>query len=210
MFPAKHVKVAWDEFEYGIYKRRLLQGDDPETSPDWLIGHPIIFPNMLGFKNVSGGSFQIRVPIDDDNTWHLLYGTAIPKEGEEPHVRVHDVPYKHDDGRLVTETVIGTDMMAWVTQGLMTPRHLEHLGVSDRGIIMYREALSKAIDKVLAGEDAPWLVRDEAVNAVLNFKGEDDLGPGRQAFKLPGVQRNQTGGAPEPQSVRIMAGSGTR
>jgi 5,5'-dehydrodivanillate O-demethylase len=211
MFPAKHVKVAWDEFEYGIYKRRLLEGDDAETSPDWLIGHPIIFPNMLGFKNISGGSFQIRVPIDDNNTWHLLYGTALPKEGEEPHVRVHDVPYKHDDGRLVTETVIGTDMMAWVTQGLMTPRHLEHLGVSDRGIIMYREALSKAIDKVLAGEDAPWLVRDEAVNAVLNFKGEDDLGPGRQAFRIAGKeQRNQVIGAPEPQAVRIMAGSGSR
>jgi hypothetical protein len=102
-------------------------------------------------------------------------------------------------------------MMAWVTQGLVTPRHLEHLGVSDRGIIMYREGLSKAIDKVLAGGEAPWQVPDEITNATLRFKGEDDLGPGRQAFKLKGVpQRNQTGGAPEPKDVRIMAGSGSR
>ena len=207
MFPAKHVKIAFDQFEFGIYKRRLLAGDDPETSPDWLIGHPIIFPNMLGFKSASGGSFQIRVPIDDHNTWHLLYSTAHPKEGEEPHTRVHDVPWQHDDGRLVVETVIGTDMMAWVTQGLMTPRHLEHLGVSDRGIIMYREALSKAIDAVERGEDAPWLVRDEAQNTpMLTFRGEEDLGVGRAAFILPGKdRRNGVTGAPEPQAVRVVA-----
>jgi 5,5'-dehydrodivanillate O-demethylase len=212
MFPAKHVKIAFEQFEFGIYKRRLLEGDDPETSPDWLIGHPIIFPNMLGFKSVSGGSFQIRVPIDDDHTWHLLYSTGLPKEGEQPEVRVHDVPWQHDDGRLVVETVIGTDMMAWVTQGPMTPRQLEHLGVSDRGIIMYREALSKAIDAVLSGQDAPWLVRDEAMNTpMLTFKGEDDLGVARQAFRVAGKeQRNQVTGAPEPQSVRTMAASGSR
>jgi len=211
MFPAKHVKIAFDQFEFGIYKRRLLEGDDPETSPDWLIGHPIIFPNMLGFVNASGGSFQIRVPIDDHNTWHLLYGTSLPKDGEEPMIKVHDVPYKHDDGRLVTETVIGTDMMAWVTQGLTTPRQLEHLGVSDRGVIMYREALSKAIDTVLAGGETPWLVKSEEQNATLRFKGEDDLGVGRQAFRIPGKeQRNQVIGAPEPQAVRTMAGTGTR
>jgi 5,5'-dehydrodivanillate O-demethylase len=211
MFPAKHVKIGFDEFEFGIYKRRLLEGDDPETSPDWLIGHPIIFPNMLGFVNVSGGSFQIRVPIDDHNTWHLLYGTSLPKAGEEPVIRVFDVPYKHDDGRLVTETVIGTDMVAWVTQGLTTPRQLEHLGVSDRGIIMYREALSKAIDTVLAGGETPWLVKSEEQNATLRFKGEDDIGLGRQAYRIPGrEQRNQVTGAPEPQAVRVMAATGPR
>jgi 5,5'-dehydrodivanillate O-demethylase len=41
----RHKRIAFDVFEYGIYKRRLLEGDDPETSPDWLIGHPILFPN---------------------------------------------------------------------------------------------------------------------------------------------------------------------
>ena len=46
MFPAKHVKVACDEFEYGIYKRRLLRGRRPrdlaglaDRPPDHLPEH---------------------------------------------------------------------------------------------------------------------------------------------------------------------------
>ena len=84
--------------------------------------------------------------------------------------------------------------------------------MSDRGIIMYREALSKAIDAVESGEDAPWLVLDEALNTpMLMFKGEDDLGVARQAFRVPGrEQRNQVTGAPEPRAVRTMVSTGTR
>lgn len=187
MRPTRHVAIEFDVFEYGIYKRRLLEGDDPQTSPDWLVGHPVLFPNTLAFKSEAGGSFQIRVPIDDTHTWHLLYGTRTPKAGEEPAVRVYDVPWEHPDGRLFVDTVIGTDMMAWITQGPITPRHLEHIGVSDRGIIMYREMLSDAIDAVERGEDPPGLVRDAKKNyPMLTYSGEDDLGVARAAFQIPG------------------------
>jgi 5,5'-dehydrodivanillate O-demethylase len=191
MFPAKHQKVAFDVFEYGIYKRRLLQGDDPETSPDWLIGHPVLFPNILD----TGGSYQIRVPIDDHNTLHFLYRASVVKEGEEPKINVADVPWKHDDGRLVVETVIGTDMMAWITQGPITPRHLEHLGVSDRGIILYRSILSDAIEAVERGEDPPGIVRDVEKNfPMITYKTEYSLEQGaRAAFLLPGQAPRQQG-----------------
>jgi hypothetical protein len=33
------------------------------------IGHPILFPNILQV----GWTFQIRVPMDDTHTWHLMY-----------------------------------------------------------------------------------------------------------------------------------------
>src|SRR5436309_12416468 len=46
LFPAKHVKIAFDRFEYGVYKRRLLEGE-PEDIDDWQIGHPVLFPNIL-------------------------------------------------------------------------------------------------------------------------------------------------------------------
>ena len=198
MFPAKHVKVAFDVFEYGIYKRRLLEGDDPETSPDWLIGHPVLFPNILD----TGGSYQIRVPIDDHNTLHFLYRAQVVKEGEEPKTKVQEVPWKHEDGRLVVETVIGTDMMAWITQGPLTPRHQEHLGVSDRGIILYRSILSDGIDAVARGEDPPGIVRDPAKNwPMITYKTEYDLEQGaRKAFLLPG-QANRTIGSQAIQSV---------
>ena len=70
-----------------------------------------------------------------------MYNTRLPQNGEELTLSVYDLPWQHEDGRLYLDTVIGTDMMAWITQGPLTPRHLEHLGVSDRGVILYRNML---------------------------------------------------------------------
>jgi len=198
MFPARHRRIAFDRFEYGIYKRRLLEGDDPETSPDWLTGHPVLFPNTLD----TGLSFQIRVPIDDDNTLHFLYRTSKRAPGEPETIEVYDMPNHHADGRLVTEAVIGTDMMAWITQGPVTPRHLEHLGVSDRGIIQYREALSDAIDAVERGGDPPGLVRDPAKNLpFIEIPFEETP---RAAYRLPGhaTRRRALRSAPVPDPTR--------
>ena len=183
MFPARHRRIAFDQFQYGIYKRRLLEGDDPQTSPDWLVGHPVLFPNTLD----TGLSLQIRVPIDDTNTLHFLYRASLRTPGEEEQVEVYDLPNKHEDGSLVTETVIGTDMMAWATQGPITPRHLEHLGISDRGIIMYRQALSDAIDAVERGDDPPGLVWNPEDNfPYIDIKWEDT--PRARQLVLPGQE----------------------
>src|SRR6185436_10976730 len=51
-----HLKIDFDVFEYGIYKRRLLEGE-PEDSDDWTTGHPVLFPYTLHV-----GGYQIRVP----------------------------------------------------------------------------------------------------------------------------------------------------
>ena len=186
MFPARHVKIAFDVFEYGITKRRLLAGQDPATSEDWLTGHPILFPNTLAVNT----SFQIRVPIDDHNTYHILYGTRPVEQGEAPATRVNSVPYRREDGRLIVNTVINTDMMAWITQGAVTPRNLEHLGVSDRGVILYRSMLSDAIDAVARGEDPPGLVRDPAKNyPMIDIKRED---ASLVSYNLPGRDRRRT------------------
>jgi 5,5'-dehydrodivanillate O-demethylase oxygenase subunit len=95
MFPARHRRIAFDRFEYGIYKRRLLEGDDPETSPDWLVGHPVLFPNTLD----TGLRLQIRVPIDDHNTLHFLYRTSQRPPGAPETIEIYDMPNHHEDGR---------------------------------------------------------------------------------------------------------------
>ena len=70
-FTRKHAKIAFDEFPYGIIKRRLLEGQSEDAS-DWTDGHPLVFPNLLAVG--SGGglwhqyAIQIRVPIDDETT----------------------------------------------------------------------------------------------------------------------------------------------
>ncbi len=197
MNPARHRRIAFDEFKYGIYKRRLLEGDDPETSPDWLTGHPILFPNTLDV----GTSLQIRVPIDDTNTLHIVYATSPRSPEEAEQVDVYDLPHTHEDGRLITETIVGTDMLAWVTQGPVTPRQLEHLGVTDRGIILYRNQLSEAIDAVERGEDPPGLVTDPAENLPwIPLKWEEDA---RAAFSLGGKRDGQTPQRPQQRAERL-------
>jgi 5,5'-dehydrodivanillate O-demethylase len=192
-FPARHQKIDFDLFDYGIYKRRLLVGQEPSTSPDWNIGHPILFPNILALSGRVGHSFQIRVPIDDANTWHVNMGMFEVSEGEEPAVTVKDLPWKRD-GKYILDEVLPQDFIAWETQAKFgkngtAPRHLEHLGVSDRGIILYRQALSDAIDAVARGDDPPGVVFTEAQNEALHIRGEDEGGGSLQAYRIPGVVR---------------------
>src|SRR5712692_8909737 len=67
MFPAKHIKIGFDRFEYGIMKRRLLEGE-PENIDDWQIGHPVLFPNTLAVGEEDRPMLQIRIPVDDTTT----------------------------------------------------------------------------------------------------------------------------------------------
>jgi 5,5'-dehydrodivanillate O-demethylase len=200
-FPAQHQKIDFDVFDYGIYKRRLLVGDDPETSPDWQLGHPVLFPNILALSGREGFSFQIRVPIDDAHTWQIRYATSVPKAGEDAAVKVFEVPYEDAQGNLIVEGVTNQDLMAWITQGRtgftapgIAPRHLEHLGVSDRGIIMFRNILLEAADAVARGEDPPGLVYETEKNEpMIRFHGEADMGDARAAFALASTGRGGRG-----------------
>ena len=146
-------------------KRRLLEGDDPETSDEWLVGHPLIFPATLAL----GGErprLGFRVPVDDTHTANFALFTTAYAAGEAPQFEIpsYGVPYKHEDGRLIVETVIGQDMMACITQGTIADRTSEHLGTTDKGLILYRRLLDEQIEKVARGEDPLGVVRDPARN----------------------------------------------
>jgi 5,5'-dehydrodivanillate O-demethylase len=166
MTPRKHEEIAFDVFEYGIYKRRLLEGEDPETSDDWTTGHPVLFPYILAVGDHSFPSFQIRVPVDDTHTLHYWYRTTPREPGQPVRERtpIWDEPYVHPNGRLVVETIPGQDMMAWVTQGDISDRTTERLGTSDKGVILYRNLLMEQIEKVERGEDPMGVIRDPAKN----------------------------------------------
>lgn len=60
---ARHLKIDFDIFEYGIYKRRLVEGE-PEDADDWTVGHPIVFPYTLVQGPWANFTYQMRVPID--------------------------------------------------------------------------------------------------------------------------------------------------
>jgi 5,5'-dehydrodivanillate O-demethylase len=162
-----HQKIRFTVFDYGISKHRLLEGDSEDTD-DWQIGHPILFPNILAVGDHRVPEFQIRVPMDDTHTLHFWYWTRPRAEGagpQSPHdIRVSENPYKHDNGRLVVETINGQDMMAWVTQGPISDRSTERLGTSDQGVILFRNILEESIQKVERGEDPMAVVRDDSRN----------------------------------------------
>jgi 5,5'-dehydrodivanillate O-demethylase oxygenase subunit len=162
-----HDQIAFDVFEYGIVKRRLWVGDS-EDSDEWQVGHPILFPNILSVGEGGRSQFQIRVPIDDTHTYHVWYRTKARGDGaplQDPaSIPVLDYAYKHEDGRLVVDTVSGQDMMVWVTQGPISDRTTERLGTSDKGVILYRSLLEEQMLKVERGEDPMAVVRDPAKN----------------------------------------------
>jgi 5,5'-dehydrodivanillate O-demethylase len=168
-----HERIAFNVFEFGISKRRLLEGQSEDVD-DWVIGHPILFPNILAVGETRSPGFQIRVPVDDTHTLHYWYNAEMREPGEAPQteIPVWENPYQHPNGRLTVETVNGQDMMAWLTQGPISDRTTERLGTSDKGVILYRSVLLEQIERVERGEDPLAVIRDPEKNRIIEVPRE--------------------------------------
>ncbi len=195
----KHVKVAFDVFEHGILKRRVLEGQT-EDDEDWRVGHPLVFPGML---RIGGGGlhfFQIRVPVDDTHTWHVWYQTYRPTErGDLPpqeRIPVYEVPVYQDNGEFIRDYVDGQDIMAWVTQGEIADRSKEHLGKSDLGVITLRKLFQQQIDRVEAGEDPICVYREPSRNQLIELPQEREKFGGGEAFRKEFLEGGQTRHSP--------------
>ena len=151
MHPARHVKIAFDVFKYGIIKRRLLEGE-PETSDDWTVGHPLLFPNTLAQGGVDAPNLQIRVPVDDTHTIQFLYRTTKRKPGAAPRpVAVKHTNLFNEHGKIVADNIPAQDMLAWVGQGPISDRTREHLATSDRGVVIFHKLLFEQMERVERG-----------------------------------------------------------
>jgi len=164
MNPARHVKIAFDVFKYGIYKRRLLEGE-PETSDDWVVGHPLLFPTTLAQGGANAPGLQIRVPIDDTHTVQILYRTAKRKPGAAPMpVTVKHVKLFDENGKIAGNSIPIQDCLAWVGQGPISDRTREHLATSDRGVVLYHKLLLEQADRVERGLEPMAVIRDRDEN----------------------------------------------
>lgn len=177
-FTRRHVKIGFDVVEYGIIKRRILEGHTEEDD-DWRIGHPLVFPNMLKHGGQGRYQFQIRVPVDDTHTWHIWYvchrpdGATIPANRD---IVDYVVPFQDENGKFLLDFIDGQDIMAWVTQGPIADRTREKLGSSDKGVILYRKVLQEQLARVEDGQDPMGLIRDPEANVCVAIPVEQKKG----------------------------------
>jgi 5,5'-dehydrodivanillate O-demethylase len=185
---ADHRKLGFEATSYGVIKRRLV-GDETEESDHWKMGHPIFFPNILWV----GRNLQFRVPVDDENTLHMMLDWRA-LEGDETTntdtVEFQRVDFLDADGKIemrydvpasdpIIVGAIAQDQVAWVIEGKIMDRTTERLGVSDVGIIMFRRMLDEQMRRVEAGEGDPLnTYRDPATNEIIRApcEGFDYMG----------------------------------
>jgi 5,5'-dehydrodivanillate O-demethylase oxygenase subunit len=137
----------------GIQKQRVFAGEDtPVEAP-----HPLLFPNILFVPVRLGYALHFRTPIDDFNTQVYQFRFSPTQDGkaaeqpEDPPIEY--VGTKNAEGEFHMDNFTSQDHMAWETQGSVADRAKEHLGESDRGIIMLRKLLRDQIQAVQNGQD---------------------------------------------------------
>ena len=162
-YAPRHLELDFDEFEFGFVYKRIREGID-KTHPFWTIGRVALWPNCFFL----GDHFEWRVPIDDENTLSILWKLVhVPKE-REPYVQesipAWEGPVFDDKGEWITSHVMNQDFLAWAGQGRIADRTQEHLGASDRGIVMMRRRFFEELDRLAAGVDPKGLIRDPARN----------------------------------------------
>jgi 5,5'-dehydrodivanillate O-demethylase len=161
-YAAKHLRVAFDEFDYGFVYKRVREGQK-DGDPIWTVGRVALWP--IGFY--LGEHFEFRVPVDDENTLSIAWFYMRVPKGREPYVQdripTWHSPIKKEDGRWISSHTINQDIIAWVGQGTIADRSKEYLGASDGGIVMMRRQYFKDLDAIANGQDPKGIIRDPAV-----------------------------------------------
>jgi 5,5'-dehydrodivanillate O-demethylase oxygenase subunit len=172
-------------FEYGIMKRRTTHGK-VAGELGHVDEHPMIFPLLLRHVSSEQGvrdegrngerlyrhNIQIRVPVDDHHT-RVFRVNFVPSASEHS-PEDQDPPFeysrlKDDQGVFDMSIVSAQDAMAWETQGSICDRSREHLGATDRGVIMLRKLIKEQIDIVQAGGDPMGVIRDPEKNRMIEI-----------------------------------------
>jgi len=167
-------RYGFQPFEWGLLKSwRYSSGGSP-LGGERGGGNPLIFPNILRVVEHPFHSMHWRVPIDDTHTqlfWVGFFRTppGQPKPEKAPLAPMYTAPQHHPDGSYTMSSFQSQDKMAWETQGPTFDRSQEHLGASDRGIVLYRQMLREQIEVVQRGGEPMALVRDPEKNRIIEL-----------------------------------------
>ncbi|MFN0073876.1 MAG: Rieske 2Fe-2S domain-containing protein [Chloroflexota bacterium] len=175
-FVRHHLDFRFERFDHGFRKYRLIDGEDPQASPGWVTGNPLVFPSFVLIGSPGRYEMQIRVPIDDETTWHLSYQVFLPGQWN-PQPPQESVPIFNVPIEDLPDYVLGQDMVVWPLQGPIMDRSQEWLGESDRGLVMLRRMCQEQIEAVQAGGDPINTFRDPATNQRVDLPIPDYTNP---------------------------------
>ena len=214
-----HEKAAVSRFEHGVLKHRLLRDEQPETSPGWQHGHPVVIPNLE--QGTGGHNFQIRVPMDDTHTYYLYYYARLPDEGEDTNQNPEDIPYYKVPQPGVDENGLpiwgqldnnsGQDNLAWTSQGPIMARWKERLGQSDVGLIMYRRMLLEQTEIVEDGGEPMNVFRDPGKNEIVWLpydRMDEDVGTTKRRRATRGKIGSGSSSKFNPMNIEAAAKAG--
>jgi len=165
-----------------------VREDTTEDDELWTVGRVCLWPNCL-----YTGKFEWRVPIDDERTLHVAWFND-PVPGAAPFEQAR-IPYWHgpirdpQTGRWITSHVMNQDFVAWIGQGAVADRTREHLGESDRGVILLRRRMLEEAAVAARGGDPKAVIRDASKN---------------QRLALPTIRAGRGAPARPPDGPRPM------
>ncbi|HEY5933182.1 MAG TPA: Rieske 2Fe-2S domain-containing protein [Kofleriaceae bacterium] len=189
----RHTAFRWHDFDYGVVFQRQLEGSDR-----WLADRTIVFPNVDAAAG-QGSYLSWYVPIDDRNTlavfwltftsWNSPRGRVlVPPDPElvQDRIPAYRVTATATPGTELGTHLISQDFVAWMGPGAQVDRTKEHLGESDRGVIMFRKQLFEQARIASQGRDPLGVIRDPAVNQRIMLPGpRANYGKQREGF--PGM-----------------------
>jgi phthalate 4,5-dioxygenase oxygenase subunit len=182
---APTIDVEETDFGVRIYSVRKMS---PEQN--YLRITSFVMPNLSFFPGTTGGDgYQVHwhVPIDDTHHWKYVLNLQrsapldkawlqrVTAMGLGPDYRLarsaaNRYGQDREEQRTRSYTGIGyndfqaQDAYATESQGPVQDRTAEHLGTTDRAIIMARQMLLRAIEDVQEGREPPHVFRDPAAN----------------------------------------------
>ena len=171
-----HQKIGFDIAEYGIIKRRILEGET-EESDDWKIGHWLIFPTIQKGPDM----LRFRVPVDETHTAQWYYSIHPFNEGEQQtkeQMPLYHMPSPQLDSHgqpmyeLLNNDVDPQDNAIFISQGAIHDRTKEMLGESDHGLVLFRHLLDNQIKLIAAGKHPINTFRDPKKNLRLDLATE--------------------------------------
>ncbi len=164
-------RYGFQPFQWGLLKSWEYEGDTAGSG--W--GNPLVFPTMFRQSDI-WSAMHWRVPVDDTHT-EIYVVLFKPSDDGEPVAQPEEPPLEdpppqtYPDGEYTMNTFYSQDKMAWETQGQIYGRDEEHVGMSDRGIIMYRKMLKEQIEVVERGGEPMNIIRDLGDNKAIDLEG---------------------------------------